>query len=366
MTDPTAAAVAAWGLPTAHRLPDVPLPDDRFDALTTVCTQQRTLGLLGAAVAGGLPTTPGQRSRLDARWQEWLGHAVRAERVALVARDALGRAGIPTRVLKGVALAHTAYPDPAWRVYGDVDVLVPHDRLHAAATVLVDAMEGVRAEPEVRPGFDDRFAREAMVRATGVEVDLHRTLVNGAYGVRIPLPTLFDDGTTITVGGGTLEVLGPVPRLLHAAYQSTLADWPPRLVALRDLVQALVHDAPDEDEVVATAEAWRGTAVLAAAVCLAWRTLRLTTRPPLVDWAECHRAPAYDRLLVTAARGGARGYTAGLTTLVAIPGLRDRVAYLRAVLDPSPEYRAARGLDRWALVGAGARRVRGATRARRG
>lgn len=364
MTDPAptavpTAAVAAWGLPTAHRLPSAPLSDPAFTALVTACRRERVLGLLGAAVAdGAFPTTAAQRAELDLVWQEWLGHAVRAERLALTVRDVLAAHGIPTRVLKGVALAHTAYPDPALRIYGDVDVLVPHDRLHRAGAVLVEALDGTRAEPEVRPGFDDRFGREVMVRARGVEIDLHRTLVNGAYGVRIPLPSLFHDPETIAVGGGTLEVLPAAPRLLHAAYQSTLADWPPRLVAFRDLAQVLVHDAPELDATLETARAWRGTAVLAAGVRAAWRTLRGTTRPPLVDWADRHHAGPYDRFLVTAARGRARGYTAGVTTLLAVPGLRARAAYLRAVVAPSSEYRAARGLGSFALVGAGARRAR--------
>lgn len=353
------AAVAAWGLPSAHRLPTVPMPDDGFGELVAACRQQRILGLLGAAVAdGAFPTTGAQRHQLDLGWQEWLGHAVRAERLALTVRDALAAVDIPVRVLKGLALAHTAYPDPALRVYGDIDLLVPSDRLHRAGAELVAALDGERAEPEVRPGFDDRFGREVMVRAAGVEIDLHRTLVNGAYGVRIPLPTLFEGAESVAVGGGTLEVLPAVPRLLHAAYQSTLADWPPRLVAFRDLAQVLVHDAPDLDALVDTARDWRGTAVLAAGVRAAWRTLRGTTRPPLVDWAERHHARADDRLLIAAARGRARGYTAGVTTLLAVPGVRNRAAYLRAVLAPSTEYRAARGLGPLALLGAGTRRAR--------
>ena len=58
------------------------------------------------------------------------------------------------------------------RVFGDVDVLVAPGGLHRTAAVLVAAFGGTRAEPEVRPGFDDRFGREAMVRVRNIEVDL--------------------------------------------------------------------------------------------------------------------------------------------------------------------------------------------------
>ena len=46
----------------------------------------------------------------------------------LRALEVLAAAGIPSRVLKGVALAHTAYPQPELRVFGDVDLLVPSAR----------------------------------------------------------------------------------------------------------------------------------------------------------------------------------------------------------------------------------------------
>jgi len=358
MTD--AAAVAAWGLPTAHRLPDRAVTDDAFGALLASCEQQRVLGLLGLAVRdGAFPVTEPQHEQLDPVWQGWLGHALRVERLATRVVAGLDDAGIPTRILKGMALAHTSYPDPAARVFGDVDVLVPADRLHRAAAVVVD-LGGRRAEPEVRPGFDDRFGREAMVRLDQVEIDLHRTFVNGAFGVRIDLAGLFATPVTVPIGATTVAVLPPVARLLHAAYASTLSDWPPRLVAIRDLAQVLLHDAPEPEAVVDTAARWRGTAVLAAAVVQAWRTLRLTERHPLLEWAERTRPGPIDRLWIAGARGRARGYTAGLTTFAVTPGVRGRSAYLQAVLWPSRDYRDARGLGRFALVGAGA------TRARRG
>jgi len=180
VTDPT-DAVAAWGLPTEHRLPERPLDDEQFRALLATCTHERVLGLLGAAVrAGAFPVTAGQRAELDARWQEWLGHTLRAERLALAVLEALRGAGIRAAAIKGTALAHTIYAEPAQRVFGDVDLLVEPNRLREAGCVVAGTLGGTRAEPELRPGFDDRFARELLVRVGDLEVDLHRTFVNGA------------------------------------------------------------------------------------------------------------------------------------------------------------------------------------------
>jgi hypothetical protein len=219
-------------------------------------------------------------------------------------------------------------------------------------------LAGVRAEPELRPGFDDRFGREAMVRVGAIEVDLHRTFVNGAYGTRIDTAPIFAEPDRIHLAGRPVRVLPPADRLLHAAYASTLSDWPPRLVACRDLAQVLLVDRPPATEVIERAADWRAGAVLAAGIRAAWRTLRLTDRPALLDWAEAHRATVTDRLLMAAARGPARGYTSQLTSVLALPGLRTRAAFLRAIALPSREYRDARRLGRFGLLGAGTRRAR--------
>ena len=41
----------------------------------------------------------------------------------------LGAAGIDVRALKGPAVGRLEYPDPSWRAYGDVDLLVPGDEV---------------------------------------------------------------------------------------------------------------------------------------------------------------------------------------------------------------------------------------------
>lgn len=354
-----AAAVAAWGLASAHHLPSRPVADDAFASLVSTCEHHRVLGLLGVAVRdGGFPVTDEQRTQLDERWQAWLSHAVRVEHLVLDLIATLEQAGIRAIVLKGVALAHTSYPGPEWRVFGDVDLLVPSPLFTRAATVLADVFAGTRAQPELRPGFDDRFGREILVRVGAIEVDLHRTFVDGAYGLTIATPDLAADPAPFRVGGRTLHGLGPAPRMLHTAYATELSDWPPRLVARRDLAQVLTENDPDPDTVLGLAARWRAEAVLASAVRDAWRTLRLTTRPPLVEWADRYRPARRDRMLLASYRGAARGYTSQAASVLVLPSWRDRAAYLRAIAWPSQAYREARGLGRWGLLGAGARKAR--------
>ena len=354
-----AAAVAASGLPNAHRLASRPLDQDAFALLLSACGQHRVLGLLGSAVRdGAFPVTDEQRTQLESLWQGWLAHGVRVERVLLDVLATLEREQVKGLTLKGVALAHTSYPDPSARVFGDVDVLVAPGRLNHAARILVEAFGAARAEPELRPGFDDRFGREVLVRVRTIEVDLHRTFVNGAYGTRIDLGSLFETPEQVMIGGRLVEVLAPNDRLMHSAYGSTLSDWPPRLVAYRDLAQIIAHDDPPLEAMLARASAWRAEAVLATGITNAWRALRLTDRPPLLEWAERYRPTRFDRALMAGSRGPARGYTSQLTSVLSIPGLSARLAFLGAIAWPSREYRSARHLGRFGLLGAGVTRAR--------
>lgn len=357
---PLVAAIAAWGLSTGHRLPTAPLDDDQFTDLLATAERERVLGLLGAATRdAAFPVTDGQRARLEARWQAWCAHALRVEQVAGVCVAELSRAGIRSVVLKGVALAHSAYPDPAQRVFGDADLLVAPHTFSRAARVLEEALGGSRALPELRPGFDDRFGREILLRVRGVEIDLHRTFVDGPFGLTLHPEDCFAAPVPFTAGGQTLARLAPGPRLLHAAYAATLSDWPPRLVAARDLVQVLAADTPALDEVLGLARRWRAEAVLATGTRWAWRSLQLTGRCALLDWADRFRPSRRDRWLMASYHGRARGYTRQLGSLLALAGWRDRTAYLRALAFPQPEYRAARRLGWSGLLGAGLRRARG-------
>ena len=119
----------------------------------------------------------GRRPRAGRRWPSAWSESCSSP------DEALEKAGIAHRVLKGHAWAHTVYPDPSWRAFGDVDLLVGTDDSDRAVEVLEST--GVRRTlPEVRPGFDRRFGKDAtLLSASGREVDLHRLLVAGPYGL---------------------------------------------------------------------------------------------------------------------------------------------------------------------------------------
>jgi hypothetical protein len=340
-----ATAVAAYGLPSARSLPSDPLDDATFGALVARCEDHRVLGFLGAAVGdGAFPLESGQRALLEGKLGSWCAHELRVERMLLRALELLTTASIPSRVLKGAALARTAYPEAELRVFGDIDLLVPSTDVERAVAVLSRGLGATRAQPELRAGFDARFGKEMLLRCNGLELDLHRVFVDGALGLTIATDDLFAPPYRFPLAGYELEALPMPQRLLHACYAATLGDWPPRLVSQRDVAQLVLRERPQVTDVLLMARSWQCELVVARAVAGTWRTLDLTVRPPLVEWADRYQPTRRERMLLASHVGPARVFTRHLAAIAVVPGVVDRVAYAAAIAFPQRAYLRARGL----------------------
>ena len=356
---PSLAAIAAHRLPTSLRIPTAIEPDD-FTTLLSQVESHRLLGLLAAAVRdGAVDLDEEQHEALEEKYRGWLTHALRVEAMVLTATRTLDQAGIDSRVLKGVALAHTAYDDPGDRVFGDADLLVPGAQLSHAARALADDLDGKRAQPELTPGFDDRFGKEVLVRIDSLELDVHRTFVEGGYGLTVGLDDLFAPPYRFPLAGVELESLAMPQRLLHACYAAAFGDSPPRLMSLRDLAQLVRREQPNLIDVLLMARSWRCEAVVAHAVTTTWDTLGLTFGSPLVDWARNFVPSPVDRMLLSAHQGAARAFTRPLASIWLLPGVADRVAYVRSIALPQRSYLEARGLSAGSHVQRAWRRLTG-------
>ena len=349
MTSATAVGVAAYGIPTPHCLPTAPLGETEFDVLLGECQHHRLVGFLGVAVRdGAFPVTDGQRMRVEEAWQGWLGHAVRVERLLLDATAVLDDHGIRSIVLKGAALAHTAYADPSLRVFGDVDLLVEPRNFTRTADVLVAEMGAERPLPELRRGFDDRFGKEILLKARDRELDLHRMFVEGPYGVAIELDDLWRAPDRFGLGGRELLTLARPAQVLHAAYAATLGDWPLRLGPLRDFVQTWSGNVATLEAAVDIARAWRCAAVIRAACERAQAAFG--TELPGLESQLAGRVSRRDRVFLASYRGSGRGYLRNLVAPVAVRGLGNKVRYVRSVAFPDPAYLAARGATRKGFI----------------
>jgi hypothetical protein len=348
-------AVAAHGLPGSGVAVPPGVPDEAaWEQLVRWILNQRLSGLLLAAVADGtLELEPAQRDHAARLHRSAMVGAIALEGALLRTADVLESAAVDFRVLKGTAVAHLDYPDPSLRAYGDVDLLVRAGQLDLAIAAL-ERSGHVRRFPEPRPGFQRRFGKgNCMVTPERMEIDLHRSLAMGPFGLTIVLDDLWARSSMFSLAGRAVPALGPEERFLHAAIHAALGDPVPRLSPLRDVAQMLLTRPLDVDRVRATSSAWGIDAVLARAVGQAAGAFELPAHAhPLLAWAAGFEPTRRDRHFLRVYTDPHQTYAAkSFAALRAIPDLRSKLAYVRALLFPAPSYLAGRHrgrLRRWA------------------
>lgn len=351
--------VVAYGLPgqpeflleglELDRAPDEPLADDRWKPLLQEVQRHRVPGLLMAAVDdGALAVTESQREDARHLHLNSCSSVLGLERRLLEVVEVLENALIEVVVLKGSAHAHLCYPDPAMRHFGDVDLLVPSHQLYDAVTVLREVRGTRRSVPELRPGFDGRFAKSVTLDdPTGVEIDLHRTLLFGTFAFAIDEDELFADTVTFSVGGRELRALSPETRLLHVSYHAGLGDKRPRGNSMRDLAQVWLTGDHDDARLLSLARGWRSEAVLSHGLELCRDVLDIEVGGSLAEGLR-RRQPGPDEVRAIASYVGANNSHAAKVraSLPFLDRFRDRVAFVRASLAPSTGYVAQRSHGR--------------------
>ena len=336
----TVGAAGALGLPGASRAEELPIGAE-WDALMARALDERAVPILASAVAHGLiGATEAQREQLSLAHESAMRSCLYLEQSTLAVAREMHDAGVDFRLLKGPAVARLDYPDPSWRGFGDIDVLVRSSHYEAAVRAMI-SIGGRRRSAEVRPGFDRRFGKGVcVVLSDGVQVDVHRTLASGPFGLTIRLDDLFAGQDVVTFGGQRLPVLSREHRLAHACMHAALGDAAPRLVALRDIAQLLLATDVDFDATRAACARWRATAVLAYAINAAWHTLELTP-DPVSSWASEYVADRYERRSLAAYVGPDRSYARLMIAgIPAVEGIPAKAAYIRALLFTDSEYTA--------------------------
>jgi hypothetical protein len=330
--------VAGFGLPGTGRDP-IELSDEEWRILLATVDTQRLSGVaMAAAQAGVLVADEARRRELADRHGQSMLWALIVERKLLALMERFAEAAIDVVALKGPTMAHTIYPDPSWRPFGDLDLLV-RTADWGRATDFLATLGFDRRLPEPRPGFDERFGKAAVhTNGDGVEVDLHRTLVLGPFGLWLDPEELFRRTDLLALGGRKVRRLDDITLLLHACVHASLGWVPPRLMPLRDVAQAATSARVDWDQFADLVRRWRLRAVIRHAFDTTQATLGVILPTDALGVARAEPSRAERRALAsytTAQRG--RGGTA-TSTLRAIPGLRGKVAYLWAMLVPSRDF----------------------------
>ena len=310
-----------------------------------------------AANAGVLRLGDSEREQLAAVHRRVMQLNLALEQRLLAATEAFGAEGIEVVGLKGSAVARTAYPDPSWRPFKDLDLLV-RTRDWERSCRLLGELGYARKLGEPRPGFDERFGKAAThLSSDGFELDLHRRLVLGPFGLWMDPEPLFDRTATVQVGGRTLRRLGDTDLLLHACIHAALGWSPPLPMPVRDVAQIATSVPMDWDLLAASARLWRLTVVVdhalrTASEATGWEpgdeARRLMTAAATPQEQRALHAYTGDRRW--------RGATA-LSSVRAIPGVRSKLAYVSTLVYPSREFLSARSagshgsyLTRWATA----------------
>lgn len=312
--------------------------------LLAYVARQRITGLAEVEVrAGTLVVTEQQFTELDERHREAMAMVLLLDHLLVELSSAMAEAGVPTIVLKGPAVASTFYPDRAWRSYGDLDLLVAADDWRGACEVLV--REGFRRIiPEPRPGFDERFGKGASFEdARKLQVDLHRTLAMGPFGLWIDPGALVASTIDFPARGGLLRRLDDPSTLIHACIHAALGRQHARLVPLRDVLQVAWSERVDWDVVVNRMVDWRLTAPVAHAMRTASATLGISLPEEVATILRTPVGAIERRALLAYTTDRKQQGGPELAALWAIPGLRSRAAYLRAMLFPDRRFLEAEG-----------------------
>lgn len=344
LVDEVYAALVGLGVDGASEpWPIGPLSDAQWSVLLERCQKQRLVGSLCESIRQRhLDVSDAQLATALGLQIETAHHALRVQRALIETADAFRAKGISFVVLKGPAVAQTVYPEPSQRDYLDLDVLVSD--IDGAVSAL-SQQGAVRVNDELRVGFDRRFGKAVTMRnADRIEIDVHRAIAPGAFGLLARGGELLPAARTFTIGGIELPTLSLEGHLVQGCYHLSLGDDDPRGSNVRDVALMLAAPALDTHEVIALARRWKGEAVLADAIRRCVDHVPMTATP-LTDWARRYVVSQRDRDLLDSYRSPDRFGAMALSALRVLPW-RQRAAYLRALVLPSAANLKTRSLTR--------------------
>jgi hypothetical protein len=342
LAEEVTTAIARFGLASA--VPPPPVDDEAWPMVLARIADEKVVGIATAAADDGwLKLTDDQYEGLVAAERSAMTWSLDLERRLFAIAHAFDGRAIPFVVLKGPAMAHGVYPDPSWRPFNDLDILVETSRWRDACGAL-EAFGWPRRLPEPRRGFDERFGKSAVFTTESQQqIDLHRTLATGPFGIWMDADELFEMRGDFKVGGRTFRSLDATARYVHACVHAVLGDIRPTQMQLRDIVET-ARDGADPGRLVDLAARWRIGPVIARAASLSsaldgseiiGRIRRLPS-----DADARHALAAY--ATIGRAHGGLER-----ATVRAIPTWSDKVRYVYDLIIPDRRFARARGPRRW-------------------
>ncbi|AQR75506.1 nucleotidyltransferase family protein [Sphingomonas sp. LM7] len=192
------------------------LDAEGWTALLAIARAEQLIGTLAHRLEGLDVPPAAARILADARASAAQGRAA-ALWEAEMARRALAPTGMPIVLLKGTAYVAAGLSAGIGRSIGDLDILVPRDRLDEAEALLLAAgWEWVKPDP-----YDDLYYRRWMHelpplihRERDRMIDVHHTILPLTARITPDADALIADSIVLENG---LRVLSPADRIVHAA-----------------------------------------------------------------------------------------------------------------------------------------------------
>jgi Uncharacterised nucleotidyltransferase len=207
------ARLLAWVLAQPSRA--LSLSAQNWTALLVMAHAERLAGSLAVRLEG-LAIPPEAVRVLDRARKTAEGDRTTALWEAEMARRALAPLGIPVILLKGAAFVAAGLNAGCGRQIGDLDILVPRERLDDVEAALLSAgWEWVKPDP-----YDDAYYRDHMHelpplihRERDRMIDVHHTILPLTARVTPDAESLIAESDSLENG---LRTLSPQDMLLHA------------------------------------------------------------------------------------------------------------------------------------------------------
>jgi hypothetical protein len=169
--------------------------------------------------AGLLPAIPdGPRRHLESAARAGAAHALSVRRETLLLLETL-RGVTPVVLLKGAAYEFAGLPAADGRLFSDIDILVPREKLEEVESVLMLAGWVTMSHN----AYDQRYYRRWMHElppmqqiSRGTVLDVHHAVSPPTGRIRADSKAMLDSAVPVPDESG-LYVLAPVDMLLHSA-----------------------------------------------------------------------------------------------------------------------------------------------------
>jgi hypothetical protein len=208
----------ALGTAPGGRAPE--LTDDQWESVAAEALRQRVGPLTYRSTLG----SSAPRHVVEKLRDVYILHAFRNRKIlSEVARITAGlrMREVPVMLLKGAALAADVYDDPALRPMADVDVLVPPDRLHAAAESI--AASGYKpTDPRSIEQYVSWCHHISPYARDGVpKVEIHWTIERPNTRFAIDLDGLWRRARRVRIDGEVVSAPAPEDMVLHLALHTS-------------------------------------------------------------------------------------------------------------------------------------------------